>query len=69
LTEQVTKIADGGVSDDVWQAAAASFTEAELVHLLMAIATINLWNRLAVSTRQQLPDLETGLDTAAGSAP
>ena len=59
LTEQVTRLADGGVSDDVWQAVAANFAEAEIVHLLMAIATINVWNRLAVSTRQQLPDLET----------
>ena len=56
LTEAVTRIADGGVAEDVWQSAAAQFTEEELVQLLMAIATINVWNRLAVSTRQQIPD-------------
>lgn len=28
-----------------------------MVHLLMAIAAINVWNRLAVSTRQDLTDL------------
>jgi hypothetical protein len=26
----------------------------------MAVATINVWNRLAVSTHQQLPDLAVG---------
>lgn len=55
LTEEVTLIADGGVPDQVWEQAAAQFTEPELARLLMAIATINVWNRLAVSTRQQPP--------------
>lgn len=55
LTEAVTRIADGGVPDDVWDAAAKSFAEPELVRLLMAISAINVWNRLAVSTRQQPP--------------
>ncbi len=30
-----------------------------IVHLLMAVATINVWNRLAVTSRQQLPDPST----------
>jgi AhpD family alkylhydroperoxidase len=58
LTESVTRIADGGVSDDVWQDAAAHFDKAELVQLLMAISTINVWNRLAVTTHQELPSRE-----------
>lgn len=53
LTEAVTRIADGGVPDEVWDAAAKHFTEPELVRLLIAIAAINVWNRLAASTRQQ----------------
>jgi AhpD family alkylhydroperoxidase len=61
LTESVTLIADGGVPDDVWAEAGARFGETGVVHLLMAIATINVWNRLAVSTHQRLPDLrDTG---------
>jgi AhpD family alkylhydroperoxidase len=56
LTEAVTLIGDDGVPDDVWAQAQHQFDDAEMVHLLMAIATINVWNRLAVSTRQQLPD-------------
>jgi AhpD family alkylhydroperoxidase len=30
--------------------------KAGIVALLMAVATINVWNRLAVSTHQRLPD-------------
>ncbi len=55
LSESVTQIGAGGVPDSVWNEAAAQFNEAELVPLLMAIATINVWNRLAVSTHQDLP--------------
>lgn len=53
LTEQVTLIADG-VTDEVWDAAAAVYSAQELSELLMAIAAINTWNRLAIATRQQL---------------
>ena len=55
LTEAVTLISQDGVPDDVWSRASASFDDKEIVHLLMAIATINVWNRLAVSTHQALP--------------
>lgn len=57
LTEAVTRIGDAGVPDAVWDDVAAEFDDAGKVHLLMAIATINVWNRLAVATHQQLPDL------------
>jgi AhpD family alkylhydroperoxidase len=60
LTEAVTLIAQTGVPDEVWAVAKANFTEIELVQLLMAISTINAWNRLAISTRRPIPDL--GLD-------
>ena len=56
LTEAVTLIGNDGVADDVWVQAQRHFDDAGMVHLLMAIATINVWNRLAVSTHQQLPD-------------
>jgi len=55
LTEAVTLIA-GGVPDGVWAEARMHFDEGELVQLLMAISTINVWNRLAVATHQDLPD-------------
>jgi AhpD family alkylhydroperoxidase len=57
FTEAVTRIGDAGVPDGVWADVAAQFDEAEIVQLLMAVATINVWNRLAVATHQQLPDV------------
>jgi AhpD family alkylhydroperoxidase len=57
LTEEVTLIGNGGVSDTVWASVTAAFEEKEVVQLLMAIAAINVWNRLAVSTHQSLPVL------------
>ena len=57
LTEAVTRIGDQGVPDEVWALAAKHFHGDAMVSLLMAIATINVWNRLAVSTHQPLPDL------------
>jgi AhpD family alkylhydroperoxidase len=58
FTEAATLISRGGVPDVVWDEAARQFDKAELVHLLMAVATINVWNRLAVSTHQALPALD-----------
>ncbi len=51
LTDAITLVAETGVPDDVWAAAAARFDDAELAHLMMQIATINAWNRLAVTAR------------------
>lgn len=56
LTEEVTLIGQAGVSDAVWDEVTAAFQDKEVVQLLMAIAAINVWNRLAVSTHQDLPD-------------
>lgn len=54
LTEAVTRIADSRdpVPDAVWADAARHFPPPALAGLLLAIATINLWNRLNVATRQ-----------------
>jgi len=59
LTEAVTVISRAGVPDNVWDDAAANFDEVELVKLLMAIATINVRNRLAVATHKALADGDT----------
>jgi AhpD family alkylhydroperoxidase len=56
LTEAVTEIGRACVQNDVWIGTREHFDETERVQLLMAIATINVWNRLTVSTHQQLPD-------------
>jgi len=36
----------------VWDEAARNYDENELAYLLLAIASINVWNRLNVATRQ-----------------
>jgi AhpD family alkylhydroperoxidase len=53
LTEAATRLSEGGdrVPDEVWQRAAKHFDEHELAQLVMAIATINAWNRIGVATR------------------
>jgi AhpD family alkylhydroperoxidase len=60
ITEAVTLVGEDGVPDEVWSEATRYFDDAGMVQLLMAVATINVWNRLAVSTHQQLPDLPAG---------
>src|SRR5918999_1105003 len=51
LTESITLLAERNVSDEVWEAAAGEFEPTELAELVFAIAAINAWNRLCVSTR------------------
>ncbi|MGK5742314.1 carboxymuconolactone decarboxylase family protein [Micromonospora sp. URMC 103] len=55
LTDAVTRLGEHGVPDDVWNAAAAQWSEKELADLVVAIATINVWNRIAVTTQAQPP--------------
>jgi AhpD family alkylhydroperoxidase len=54
LTEAVTRMADQAdpVPDAIYDAAAEHFTGEQLAAVILAIATINLWNRLNVTTRQ-----------------
>lgn len=53
LTEAVTLISHDGVPDDVWTLVNEHFDEKEVAALIIAITTINMWNRIAISTRQQ----------------
>lgn len=55
LTDEVTRLGPGGVSDEVWDQASAHWSEEEMANLLIAIATINVWNRLAIPARVQPP--------------
>lgn len=49
--EALTRISDGGVSDDDYRLARQQFTEKELVDLSLAVVAINGWNRLAIPFR------------------
>jgi AhpD family alkylhydroperoxidase len=51
LTEAVTLVSDGRVSDQVYQEAADVFTEDELAALIWTAITINAYNRVAIATR------------------
>lgn len=59
LADSVTKISEQGVPDDVWNDAKAVFSDKELADLILAIATINVWNRVALSTRMQPPPYDS----------
>ena len=50
-TEAVTLLASDAISDEVFAAARAAFSERELVELTMAIIAINGWNRINVAFR------------------
>jgi AhpD family alkylhydroperoxidase len=54
LTEAATRIADrpDAVSDEVWDEAARHYDEPQLAALVIAIATINAFNRINATTRQ-----------------
>ncbi|MCR8643418.1 carboxymuconolactone decarboxylase family protein [Paenibacillus sp. N1-5-1-14] len=50
LTEAITLIASNGVPQELFERVREHFTEEEYVTLIMAINTINSWNRIAIST-------------------
>ena len=50
-TEAVTLVSQSHVPDSVYEEVREHFTEDELVHLTLAISTINVWNRLCISFR------------------
>ena len=54
LAEAVTRLSDRAdpVPDEIWEEAARHYDEPALAALLLAIASINVWNRLNVATRQ-----------------
>ena len=54
LTEAATRISDRAdpVPDEVWDEAARHYDEPALAALIIEIASINVWNRLNVATRQ-----------------
>jgi AhpD family alkylhydroperoxidase len=58
LTEALTRLADRAdqVPDAIWDAAAGQFDEEQLGALVLDIATVNLWNRLNIATRQVVGD-------------
>jgi AhpD family alkylhydroperoxidase len=60
LTEAVTVLTDGFVTDEVYDRAAKHFEEAELAQLIAAITVINAWNRFGVTCRMTPGHYEAG---------
>lgn len=54
ITEEVTLIAGHGVLDETYNKAAQLFDEVFIAQIIMAVATINAWNRIAISTNMGL---------------
>lgn len=54
LAEGITRLSDrpDPVPDEIWNEAARHYDEKALAALVLAIATVNVWNRLNVATRQ-----------------
>ena len=54
LTEAMTQIALGPVSDEIYEAAREHLDEKEFAAVMMAIVTINAWNRIAITSQKAL---------------
>ncbi len=52
FTEAATRLADHGrgIPDAVWAAAAEHYDEPTMAALVVAVTTINAWNRIAIAT-------------------
>jgi AhpD family alkylhydroperoxidase len=71
LTEAATRLADrpDPVPDEVWDEAARHYDERQLAGLVVAIATINAFNRVNATTRQITGDWVGGIVEAAAGSP
>ncbi len=49
--ESVTLVSETHVPDEVYESVRKEFSEEELIDLTLAVATINAWNRFAISFR------------------
>lgn len=55
VTEEVTLISQQGLTDETYEAALEILGANYLAQVIVAVATINVWNRLAVSTHKPIP--------------
>lgn len=53
ITEEVTLIHNHGLSDETYKKAEQLFNRNYIAQLIVAVATINAWNRIAISTKLQ----------------
>lgn len=53
MTEEITLIANKGLSDETYKKAKAIFDDQYIAQIIMMAVTINAWNRIAISTQLQ----------------
>lgn len=52
ITEEITLISQNGLSDKIYQQAEKHFDKNYIAQIIMAVVTINAWNRIAISTKK-----------------
>ncbi len=52
MTEEVTLISQNGLSEQTYRLAEQFFDENQIAQIIMAVVTINAWNRIVISTRK-----------------
>ncbi|MBD8082357.1 carboxymuconolactone decarboxylase family protein [Chryseobacterium caseinilyticum] len=50
IAEEITLISQKGLSEETYQKAKALFSESQIADIIMAAVSINMWNRIAIST-------------------
>lgn len=60
LCDAVTRIGEAGVSAELRAEALEFFSEEEMVNLVLAIITINGWNRLAITFETEVGSYQVG---------
>ncbi len=61
VTEEITLIHQHGLSDETYRKAIQVFGEEKTAQIIMAIVTINAWNRIGVSTELRPPHRKRNL--------
>ncbi|MBD1430435.1 MULTISPECIES: carboxymuconolactone decarboxylase family protein [Sphingobacterium] len=54
ITEEITLIHQNGLSDKTYSKAIQFFSESQIADIITAVITINLWNRVVLSTHLQI---------------
>lgn len=52
ITEEVTLISQHGLTDATYTAAEKLFDQQYIAQIILAVVTINAWNRIAISTKK-----------------
>jgi AhpD family alkylhydroperoxidase len=54
MTEEITLISQNGLTEETYQKAKSVFSQKQIAEIIMAIVTINSWNRIALSTKLEI---------------